>query len=730
MLLAAVLAACAGTPPGPAVSVPVSRGVVEKPVGEPYAGLGFSAHDGGGVRVDGVWPGPAALAGLAPGDRILAIDGAAATPGSFAARVARARPGDALALDVRRAGTPLALRLVLGDRDDWTAPAMLPAALARSSVAHPPTPHLDAALREVRALSPDIARRDAALDVAFESLAARGGGHHTLPIVRAALGGVAALDREARGALAAAGRAPDEPGSLAALLCGLLAVRCPAAAAAPAGDPDALVAALAAAHAEVLAAFAAPASPRAALLADAAWIIEQTAAGHAVHAQPETRRALRAMQASTQFPFERLLAGLAHLLPFAAAGPAPSLPGARERPALPAGLVEGEVRSALEVAGGYVVVGGAGANRYDMDRLVAVIDGGGDDVYVWRAAVPPPVQVVIDAAGADSYEASYGGPGAGWGGVSLLVDRAGNDRYRSVFGGCGAGVFGFGVLLDEQGDDVYRCDAWSAGAGLYGGGVLIDGGGADAYLSQILSQGAGGPRGAGMLIDRTGADLYRANGLVGSAYGTPAVFQGFSQGVGFGIRPLDTGGVGLLLDGAGDDRYEAGEFSQGGGYFWALGLLHDAAGDDLYYGNRYAQGFGAHQAAGRLYDAAGDDAYWSMTAAAQGAAWDESLAVLEDAAGNDVYRAGGLSQGAAAHQSRAWLIDGGGDDAYRASAAIVQGASGEDHYHYDARAPVLSLGVLLDGAGHDHYTRGVPDGEVRIDGAVDGRGAGVLLDRP
>lgn len=727
MLLAAVLAACAGTPPGPTARAPASRVVVETPLGQPYAGLGFSVHEGGGVRVDGVWPGPAALAGLAPGDRIVAIDGAAATPGLLAARVARARPGEVLALDVRRAGTPLALSLVLGEREDWTAPAMLPAALARSSVAQAPTPRLDAALREVRALSPDIARRDAALDVAFESLAARGGGHHTLPIVRAALGGVAALDREARGTLAAAWRAVEEPVSLAALLCGLLAVGCPPV---PAGDPDALAAALAAAHAEVLAAFAAPAPPRAALLADAAWILEQTAAGQAIHGQAEARRALRAMQASTRFRFEKLLAGLAHLLPFAAAGPAPLLDGERERPALPAGLVEGEVQVALEVAGGYLVVGGAGANRYDMDRLVAVIDGGGDDVYVWRAAVPPPVQVVIDAAGADSYEAAYGGPGAGWGGVSLLVDRAGNDRYRSVFGGCGAGVFGFGVLLDEQGDDVYRCDAWSAGAGLYGGGVLIDGAGADTYLSQILSQGMGGPRGAGMLVDRTGADLYRANGLVGSAYGTPAVFQGFSQGVGFGIRPLDTGGVGLLLDGGGDDRYEAGEFSQGGGYFWALGLLHDAAGNDLYYGNRYAQGFGAHQAAGRLYDVAGDDAYWSMTAAAQGAAWDESLAVLEDAAGNDVYRAGGLSQGAAAHQSRAWLIDGGGDDVYRAPAALVQGAAGEDHYHYDARAPVLSLGVLLDGAGRDHYAGGVRDGEARIDGAEEGRGAGVLLDRP
>ena len=39
----------------------------------------------------------------------------------------------------------------------------------------------------------------------------------------------------------------------------------------------------------------------------------------------------------------------------------------------------------------------------------------------------------------------------------------------------------------------------------------------------------------------------------------------------------------MISDLGGDDRYEAGELAQGGGYFYGLGILHDASGRDLYY---------------------------------------------------------------------------------------------------------------------------------------------------
>ena len=317
--------------------------------------------------------------------------------------------------------------------------------------------------------------------------------------------------------------------------------------------------------------------------------------------------------------------------------------------------------------------------------------------------------------------------------MSVLIDLAGDDVYESALGGCGAGAFGFGFLFDDSGADIYRCAAWSSGAGVYGAGALVDlGSDADVYVSEVFSQGVGGPRGAGILIDAAGGDFYRANGPVQSAYGSAASFMGFSQGVGVGIRPYDVGGVGILLDFSGDDRYEGGEFSQGGGYYWGVGLLADAGGNDLYYGNRYAQGFAAHQAFGMLSDMSGDDVYWAMTAAGQAAAWDQSIAMLFEGGGDDTYRAQTLSQGAAAQQSRALLRDVSGDDAYWASGRNTQGAAGDNSYHFRESDPVYSLGILVDERGIDRYSSGVLNGETllrRNTKAPNGRGvAGIARD--
>jgi len=253
-------------------------------------------------------------------------------------------------------------------------------------------------------------------------------------------------------------------------------------------------------------------------------------------------------------------------------------------------------------------------------------------------------------------------------------------------------------------------------------------------LSQSFSQGVGGPRGFGLLFDVGGADLYRANGPVPSTYGVPASYMAFSQGVGVGIRPYDFGGVGALLDLSGDDRYEGGEFSQGGGYYWGVGLLHDEAGNDFYYGNRYTQGFATHQAFGMLVDLSGDDIYWSMTAAGQAAAWDQSVAILFEGGGNDVYRAATLSQGTAAQQGRAMLHDVAGDDIYRSSSDVAQGAAGDNSYHFIDQDPIYSIGVMLDEAGVDVYSTRLKNGETRLrltlDDATNGSGVtGMAIDR-
>lgn len=379
---------------------------------------------------------------------------------------------------------------------------------------------------------------------------------------------------------------------------------------------------------------------------------------------------------------------------------------------------------------GPLVIGGGGPNTYDMSKIARVYDVGGNDVYRYlpgeisvdttlapeNGKVGTPVKrrvlarVVIDEGGDDVHEAQgdFCGPATGVFCVSILDDRQGNDIYRSS-GECtiGAGLFGLGILIDRAGNDRYEnmgpASGWSIGAGYYGSGVICDLGGDDVYLGEKLTQGVGGPRGLGAIIDGNGNDLYRASGpTFGSAYGTPAVYLSMSQGFGCGVRGYAKGGIGGIWDFAGDDRYEAGEFSQGCGYAWSLGLIHDFGGHDMYLGNRYSQGCAAHQAAGLLIDESGDDTYWSMTAAGQGAAWDQSVGMLVDRSGNDSYRGGGLSQGSAAQQGIGVLLDLAGSDRY--SAYGGQGEGGGNEYHY-GEWKIFSFSALIDlGGGADSYS--------------------------
>ena len=687
--------------------------------GSPYAGFALGEDAAGRAVVLDVIAGPAALAGLQPGDRIEMAAGEKVRAARLLNMIRASSPGARLPLRVLREGHALDLVLVVGDRSQWASPSSFP---ARIAFTEPPlrtsAVWLDGVEAKVAAVAPAIAPARERLQKMLHDLAREDRGFNSLRLNRQVLADPGTLIEWERSLVRDMQPAAQARNRLVPLLCETLVLDCSAihlprdAGASP--SLAEFAESIAIANRRVRDAFAA-AGPRDRLFGDLRYLLEETATKRTLIDQPDSLRGIRAMQASMHVDFAALLDAFNRLIVDASRVQATSWSAPRKIPPALAAMVEGEILDYAQVDGGYIVVGGPGPNRYRMDRLYAVIDTGGDDRYVWGEVVPLETQTVIDFAGNDRYEARVGGPGAGWLGAAVLIDMAGDDTYVSALGGCGAGAFGFGLLFDAAGADTYRCDAWSVGAGIYGAGVLIDAGdGWDSYLSQSLSQGVGGPAGVGLLLDAGGDDLYRANGPVASVYGTPTTFMGFSQGVGFGIRPYDHGGIGALIDLGGNDRYEGGEFSQGGGYFWGVGLLHDAGGNDLYYGGRYAQGFAAHQAAGLLSDMAGDDVYWAMRAAAQGAAWDQSVAMLFDGDGNDVYRAESLAQGAAAQQSRAWLFDAGGNDVYWSSGDSAQGVAGDNSYHFLDDDPVVSLGVLFDAGGDDRYSTGLANGDVRI----------------
>ncbi len=407
-------------------------------------------------------------------------------------------------------------------------------------------------------------------------------------------------------------------------------------------------------------------------------------------------------------------------------------------PAEIATAVTGPILGAEKVEGlGWVLVGSLADNSYDMGRIAAVFEPGGDDIYTW-STLHTGNQGIIDLAGNDQYKGGdQQGPAGAILGLSLIDDAAGDDQYSGPLLSCGAGMFGVGILIDRSGNDRYHTGAWSMGAGILGAGFLFDQSGSDEYQSSVNSQGIGGPLGIGALVDTQGNDLYRVDGISPGVDGVPTVSFAMSQGIGFGARRLIAGGVGILADFCGDDRYESGEFSQGGGYFYGFGMLLDQSGNDLYRGSHYAQGFSSHQAAGVLIDLAGDDAYWSMISAAQGAAWDTSISLLLDAAGNDSYRGNALSQGSAAEQALAMFCDLDGSDHYVGLGPFIQGESGDNAYHFkDTRA--RSFSVLIDaGSGEDFFSSKRTRGGVTVTGPALTEGApasaplfGLMIDLP
>lgn len=366
------------------------------------------------------------------------------------------------------------------------------------------------------------------------------------------------------------------------------------------------------------------------------------------------------------------------------------------------GAVEGEVIAASEIPEiGWAVVGGPKANRYDLGRIAAVLDLGGDDRYEWRHG-PGSHRLVVDLAGNDTHLAGDRasiGPAGSIGGISVIDDRSGDDRYEG--GALTAGsALGLSMLLDRQGNDTYRAGAWSLGASAGGAAVVMDLAGGDRIEAEGSAIGVGGPCGIGVFLDAAGDDVSDL-GTRPSIYGVAGQHAGLGMGCGFGFRFAAAGGVGAYLDLSGSDVRRSGEFSQGCGYFLGLGILFDGAGDDVSTADRYGIGSAAHQSMGIAIDLAGNDAYTGRTAAHLGAAWDQSLGVFIDAAGNDSYTVQDLSIGAASQQGFGFAIDRLGSDHYQALSNTL-GRAADNDYHFEGTG-LGSLACFVDLDGTDRY---------------------------
>lgn len=405
----------------------------------------------------------------------------------------------------------------------------------------------------------------------------------------------------------------------------------------------------------------------------------------------------------------------------------------------PPSWVTGEVLLIRQTPHGLIVIGGPGANTYDLDQRVAlVLDLGGNDTYRGAIAAAAVVEhghsVVIDLAGNDTYHATPLGLATGRLGVGLLIDRAGDDVYHLAPGSGGTGFAGLGILFDRAGHDQYLGTRFTQGAAAGGLGLLLDADGQDVYNSFGYAIGFGGPLGVGAVVDVAGDDRYQCGEHYPSDYnaadapdaasGDPRFqYDCFGLGTGAGKRMFTkdaeqlayglAGGWGILLDLAGNDRYRSSNFSQGAGYFFGMGLKLDLDGNDEHVAARYGHAAGAHHAVGLFVDAAGHDTYTSTGPVYNaGTAWDRSVMLAIDAgSGNDRYdfaRSSGL--GIADHHAWSLFIEEGGKDRYLVPTGL-------------GRAFHNSLSGFFDLAGEDEYAGALQPGPV-------GRGNGhVLLDQ-
>jgi hypothetical protein len=197
--------------------------------------------------------------------------------------------------------------------------------------------------------------------------------------------------------------------------------------------------------------------------------------------------------------------------------------------------------------------------------------------------------------------------------------------------------------------------------------LVWDAGGDDVYLNNA----GGGFLGAAALVDLAGNDQFAS---------------GHRQGVNGGAK----GGLGVLLDQAGDDVYLAGDDGTNGGGYLGAGLLLDAGGSDLYAVTGWGANGGAYPGGIGLLvdDGEGADRYTGWYEGVNGGAYLGGSGLLYDAGGDDAYEATWSNVNGGTLGGHALLLDGGGNDRYTAQHGAVNGGG---------------AGLLYDAGGTDTY---------------------------
>ena len=418
---------------------------------------------------------------------------------------------------------------------------------------------------------------------------------------------------------------------------------------------------------------------------------------------------------NTYEPTDRNLSGNVLLLVDTGGNDTYRVPVGANRPVTPKGMVA-PASLAIDLGGaddyGYDVV----PNAHDVGRLPS--DSAGR--ATWTAGTPS----ACNGDGPISVSTT-GRQGSGILGVGMLFDfGTENDQYHSLRLSQGFGAAGVGVLYDQGGDDTYAGEDAVQGSALFGIGLLLDAAGNDTRTTYRESQGFGYTAGVGALVDLAGDDAYLANVGNPAEGGDPLYFspqqpcvanESFSQGAAYGprfdgvvgsdLRDM-SGGLGILRDVQGSDRYQGSMFAQSASLYLGFGILVDSAGNDQYDAIGDSQATATHNSLAFFLDESGNDQYNQhvtpvMGIPAQG--WDYGVSIHVDNGGDDITNANGDSLGVGTGFGCALYVNNGGSDVFNGVATSF----GQVGTSTDSKGNTInfqSYGLFLKAGGPATYT--------------------------
>ncbi len=381
----------------------------------------------------------------------------------------------------------------------------------------------------------------------------------------------------------------------------------------------------------------------------------------------------------------------------------------------------------VETPNGRIGLGTPGDDTWT-GAFTVLVDPGGNDRYVECAigaasgTAGRRVGFFADLGGDDVYECGEQNLtlGAAILGVAAFYDLgAGDDRYVGGHVTLGAAIGGAAVFYDDGGSDVYEGRAYTQGAAGFGVAVFHDDAvqappetssdegtkepveiglfDNDRLSAWANAQAFARPRSVALCINTRGNETYHAGGVYLHAPLFADRYQSFSQGFAIGSREIDwAGGIAMLIDHDGNDRYLGDIYNQGVGYWYGAGLLWDGGGNDTYEMTQYGQGSGIHLAIGGLVDVSGNDTYVMHTGLGQGGSHDYAASVLHDRGGSDRYHGATSCNGSGLTNSVGLQIDRSGNDTY--------GARRKNGVNFARPARGFpSIGILLDLQGDDDY---------------------------